>query len=242
MDEEAYLRKFANVILKGINSRNPRKNVSKEEQIYGIWAENSEDPKTTKSQRFTKGSKTPQISISEDHFGSWEKHTTGFGSKMLEKMGYAQGQGLGKRGSGIIEPIQAVPRQGRATLGAYGSDNNSVYQNSLPTVIEQKPEIIKDLKTHSWKKINRSRPNYIIKTFEQLLLEAQKATFIDDSVKVVDMTGSETKVTYGYETIQPKFNEEVVVKPKNFDLPELYHNIDILVKTSEKTLKSFIKK
>lgn len=32
----------------------------------------------------------------DDNFGEWEKFTTGFGSKMLQKLGYVEGQGLGK--------------------------------------------------------------------------------------------------------------------------------------------------
>lgn len=31
----------------------------------------------------------------DDNFGEWEKFTTGFGSKMLEKYGYQTGEGLG---------------------------------------------------------------------------------------------------------------------------------------------------
>lgn len=41
------------------------------------------------------------------HFGSWEEHTNSFGSKMLFKMGYKLGSGLGPRGDGIVEPIEA---------------------------------------------------------------------------------------------------------------------------------------
>ena len=37
-------------------------------------------------------------------FAAWEKHTTGFGSKMLQRMGYIGG-GLGKHGDGILNPI-----------------------------------------------------------------------------------------------------------------------------------------
>lgn len=40
--------------------------------------------------------------------GAWEKHTKGMGSKLMEKMGYVWGQGLGIRGNGLLEPIKAV--------------------------------------------------------------------------------------------------------------------------------------
>jgi len=51
-------------------------------------------------------------------WGEFEKHTTGFGSKMLAKMGYARGQGLGRDGAGIADPILAVQRGKNVGLGA----------------------------------------------------------------------------------------------------------------------------
>ena len=50
---------------------------------------------------------TSQQPRSDERF-VWEKHSTGFASKMLGKMGY-QGKGLGKAENGIIEPITINP-------------------------------------------------------------------------------------------------------------------------------------
>ena len=41
-----------------------------------------------------------------------------FGSKMLEKMGFKEGQGLGKNDDGITECIQIKRRDDGAALGA----------------------------------------------------------------------------------------------------------------------------
>ncbi|XP_025425130.1 zinc finger CCCH-type with G patch domain-containing protein [Sipha flava] len=40
--------------------------------------------------------------------GSWEKYTKGIGSKLMVKMGYIMGAGLGKNGEGRINPVEAT--------------------------------------------------------------------------------------------------------------------------------------
>eukprot|EP00127_Corallochytrium_limacisporum_P004221 Clim_evm166s157 gene=Clim_evmTU166s157 len=47
----------------------------------------------------------------------WEHTTSGFGRKMMEKMGYTGG-GLGKRGDGIPQALAVESRHGRGGLGA----------------------------------------------------------------------------------------------------------------------------
>ena len=57
-------------------------------------------------------------------FGAFEKHTTGFGSRMLAKMGFkGKGSGLGSgKAEGIAEPVTAATRGKRVGLGAFGAE------------------------------------------------------------------------------------------------------------------------
>ena len=55
--------------------------------------------------------------INKNDFAAWEKHSTGFGSKMLQKMGYSGG-GLGKSENGIIDPIIIDKKIGRGAIGS----------------------------------------------------------------------------------------------------------------------------
>ncbi|KAI8809511.1 hypothetical protein BJ742DRAFT_226547 [Cladochytrium replicatum] len=50
--------------------------------------------------------------------GAWEEHTGGIGAKLLAKMGYVAGTGLGRNGNGRIKPVEEVVLQPGAGLGA----------------------------------------------------------------------------------------------------------------------------
>ena len=54
-------------------------------------------------------------------FGGFEKHTTGYGSRMMAKWGFVgEGAGLGRADQGIAVPIYAVQRPKNRGLGAEG--------------------------------------------------------------------------------------------------------------------------
>ncbi|XP_022222615.2 zinc finger CCCH-type with G patch domain-containing protein [Drosophila obscura] len=50
-----------------------------------------------------------------EKLGAWEQYTRGIGSKLMEKMGYIHGTGLGSEGRGIVTPVSAhILPQGRS--------------------------------------------------------------------------------------------------------------------------------
>lgn len=51
-------------------------------------------------------------------FGTFEAHTTGFGSRLMRRMGYVEGEGLGPDGRGLSEPVSQTSRPKNLGLGA----------------------------------------------------------------------------------------------------------------------------
>ncbi|KAH6779310.1 D111/G-patch domain-containing protein [Perilla frutescens var. hirtella] len=65
-------------------------------------------------------------------YGAFEIHTTGFGSKMMAKMGYVEGGGLGKDGQGIAQPIEVFQRPKSLGLGAEVPETSGKSSTSTP--------------------------------------------------------------------------------------------------------------
>ncbi|MEW5308792.1 MAG: hypothetical protein WDW38_000723 [Sanguina aurantia] len=51
-------------------------------------------------------------------FGGFEKYTNGIGSRLMGRMGWSEGLGLGRAGQGISEPLRAAQRPKKLGLGA----------------------------------------------------------------------------------------------------------------------------
>jgi tuftelin-interacting protein 11 len=156
----------------------------------------------------------------------WEKYSTGIGSKLLQKMGWNAGGGLGKDGSGIVAPIEVKVRPKNQGLSYKGfqerttqslqdfDDENEVgfrNKNSVDGQKESKEQEPQELPSY-WKKDKQKRPKT---TYEA---EARPTK----SQKIIDMRGTNTVVLDSYEGL--------VSRPVKVPyLPELYHNLQILV-------------
>ncbi|KAK2579187.1 hypothetical protein KPH14_002709 [Odynerus spinipes] len=185
--------------------------------------------------------------------GSWEVHTKGIGAKLLLQMGFEPGKGLGKQLQGISAPVEAHFRKGRGAIGAYGPEK-------APKVAEKKKEEdiedTKDTKSKvsQWRKgdsaNNKKKVKYSYRSVDQVLEDgklkpSRKLPLSSEMsrVKVIDMTGPEQRILSGYHAIaggQQYPDESIPITDKkdkiNFALPELQHNLNLLVDMCEQDI------
>lgn len=168
-------------------------------------------------------------------------------------MGFEPGKGLGKQLQGISAPVEAHLRKGRGAIGAYGPEKGPKLAEKKK---EEEAEDGKDpkAKLSQWRKgdgaIAKKKVNYVYRSVDQVLedgkLKPNKKVRISNDmsrVKVIDMTGPEQRILSGYHAIsggQQRPDETVVVTDKkskvNFALPELQHNLNILVDMCEQDI------
>ncbi|XP_046748597.1 septin-interacting protein 1 [Diprion similis] len=185
--------------------------------------------------------------------GSWEMHTKGIGAKLLLQMGFEPGKGLGKKLQGIMAPVEAHLRKGRGAIGAYGPEKLvKVPEKKKDEDVEEEKEF--KAKLSQWRKgetVSKKKVRYCYKSVDQVLedgkLRPNRRVQLNSDmskVKVIDMTGPEQRVLSGYHAIgsgQQRPDETVTpvdVKRTgvNFALPELRHNLNLLVDLCEQDI------
>lgn len=191
--------------------------------------------------------------------GHWEKHTKGIGAKLLLQMGFQPGKGLGKDLQGISAPVEAHVRKGRGAIGAYGPEKSAKVSELKILGIEEKMKDDDDIDLEKnekikWKKgevSSKKKTRYYYRSVDDVIERGKRPGSLRNStvselskVKVIDMTGPQQRVLSGYHALSgPKappgveLYEDVVHKQcANFTLPEIQHNLDLLVDMCEQDI------
>ena len=180
--------------------------------------------------------------------GTWEKHTTGIGSKLLKSMGYKEGMGLGKNLQGISTPVEANKRRGKGAIGFYGSERSERSLKDFPVHDSDEEDKQKfEEQIRHWRKTDK-KVKYVYKSADDVIKEGRnKKLKIGDGshiakTKVIDMTGPETRVLNSYHaitgnrTLTEHYEEKRREKYDKFDVPELVHNLQMLLEMTEEDI------
>lgn len=107
------------------------------------------------SNEINKDSFESNILTASSSMGGFELHTKGFGSKMMAKMGFVEGGGLGKEGQGIVAPIEAIKRPKSLGLGVEFAQNVEL---SEPIAVKGLKKQVKGYKESQGSGSRSSRP------------------------------------------------------------------------------------
>ena len=194
-------------------------------------------------------SKTTNAEKMDKNFGNFD--TSGRGMKLMMKMGFKKGQGLGKHQQGMINPIEQKMRKKGAGLGAAGSERTKQSLIHFPVkkdgesedddqsdeeTDEKGPPKAKKQKTaaNRWKKTKAQKPIYEIKSLVDCLSD-QPSQSASDQMEIIDMTGQTAKVIQSGKIGQFSSTQSV----KSTICPELTSNLNYLLELQE---QDFIKK
>ncbi|CAG9765565.1 unnamed protein product [Ceutorhynchus assimilis] len=179
--------------------------------------------------------------------GNWEKHTKGIGAKLLLQMGYEPGRGLGKDLQGISAPVEAHLRKGRGAIGAYGPEKPASIPK-VPVLKKEAPDS-NNKGPSKWKKADLISKNtrYYYRSVDDVIEKGKKnLKNLGElsKVKVIDMTGPQQRVLSGYHALSglkapsgvEHYEDVVHKKCQNFALPEIQHNLDLLVDICEQDI------
>nr|XP_054774972.1 tuftelin-interacting protein 11-like [Lytechinus pictus]XP_054774973.1 tuftelin-interacting protein 11-like [Lytechinus pictus] len=204
-------------------------------------------PKTQAQRRHAK------LMKADKEFAKWQKYTTGIGEKLLIQMGYIPGKGLGKANQGIVRPVEATKHKGKGAIGHGRPLRQTIVSDEEIDDEEIARKLGKPVAAKGaakWKKTDvKGQKSYVYKTVDEVKrtgiskkqpksLPNQRLT----NVKVIDMTGPEQRVLSGYSEISKGHDkpvetfESVEAGKKMFEMPELMHNLDLLVEMAEQRI------
>ncbi|KAF9378945.1 hypothetical protein BGX21_002773 [Mortierella sp. AD011] len=187
-------------------------------------------------------------------YGAFSAKGSGFGLKMLEKMGWKMGYGLGAGGTGIVEPIQTKLRPVKMGIGFKGFKEKteqaraeekrrgvvSSDEDEAPSKSKSKSGIKKEdePKADGWKKSSsrgsRKGPKVEYKTAEEIQHEIESGDMPMTQAqpqKILDMTGKTVRELSSASQI----SSSMPFQHERF--PELRHNLQLMADISTTDLE-----
>lgn len=190
----------------------------------------------------------------DKEFAKFEKHTKGIGMKLLGKMGWKVGEGLGKGKQGITRPIEVQLRrrnEGLQERGERTKQSREDFGNKGDSEEEEEEAFQEQLQ--EWRatgpRHRKRKPRLNYKTAEEI--EAERGLGGDEegdgaappSLKIVDMTGPQSRIIEASEAQRGASAREAARqsvyrhRDGSVPMPELQYNLNLLVEQAEHELQ-----
>jgi tuftelin-interacting protein 11 len=146
--------------------------------------------------------KTPPVPLAPAELAHFGKLQGTFGARMLSKMGWQTGAGLGVTGEGIVTPIDQKQRPGKIGI-AYRGFKEKTEQSKAEA--RRRGEVVSDderrqgkklgvgaagPRSDAWKKPKKVKTKVVYKTYEQIVAEAGQESSLPGIGIIIDATGA----------------------------------------------------
>ncbi|TFK29732.1 TFP11-domain-containing protein [Coprinopsis marcescibilis] len=161
----------------------------------------------SRQQRFTRDeTPAPKPALTADEMSHFSKLSGSFGARMLAKMGWQAGSGLGAEKSGIVTPIESKLRpqkmgiafrgfkekteQSKREAKRRGEDVSDEEEDKSTKKLKKKAKDAQEKRSEAWKKPKKVKTKVQHKTYEQILEEAGDQAAPVGIGQIIDATGA----------------------------------------------------
>eukprot|EP00879_Flechtneria_rotunda_P013933 GHRR01014552.1.p1 GENE.GHRR01014552.1~~GHRR01014552.1.p1 ORF type:complete len:610 (+),score=294.25 GHRR01014552.1:315-2144(+) len=185
-------------------------------------------------------------------FAAFEQHTKGIGFKLLEKMGYEPGKGLGRQKQGMAKPIDVKLRPKNMGMG-FG-DYHEVKHEAKPAAASAKAAVeaeelaqemanaVAKAQASLWKKkAGPARQKRTYKTVDDVLQDAGAGVGAAKPLAaqpILDLRGPQARLVTDLEKLNETAGDGAGATADPVPpMPELAHNMGLLVSLTEAKLR-----
>ncbi|KAJ3721075.1 GC-rich sequence DNA-binding factor-like protein-domain-containing protein [Lentinula raphanica] len=191
----------------------------------------------------------PAVPLSHAEQAHFAKLSGTFGARMLQKMGWKAGQGLGATGEGIVTPIESKMRPEKSGIAFRGFKEKTeqskmearrrgeaVSDDEDPVVrkAKKKEREVKEKKADAWRKPRKTKTRVQHKTYEEILAEAGAETQTPGGIgQIIDATGAVPREVSSLADLSinswtPSFDSTRI--------PEVRHNVRLIAESCKTEL------